>query len=77
MSILRIADFDDFGNPTSCSFASKNTNLACRTIVVYALEMDCSPKMVMVYTKHEDYDTIRPYIVLNDKTSKKMMETNF
>ena len=77
MSFLRIADFNDFGYSTSCSFASKNTNLACRTIVVYALEMECSPQLVMTYTRHEDYDTMKPYIALTEKTRKKMMETNF
>ena len=29
------------------------------------------------YTGHEDYDTMKPYIALTDKTRKKMMETNF
>ena len=32
---------------------------------------------VMSYTGHEDYDTMKPYIALTDKTRKKMMETNF
>ncbi len=31
----------------------------------------------MTYTGHENYDTMRPYIALTDKTRKNMMETNF
>ena len=44
--------------------------------MVHALEKGWSPQLVMTYTRHEDYDTMKPYIVLNDKTRKKMMETN-
>jgi hypothetical protein len=32
---------------------------------------------MMIFTGHEDYDTMKPYIALTDKTRKKMMETNF
>lgn len=53
------------------------THSARRTFVVHALEMGWSPQLVMSYTGHEDYDTMKPYIALTDKTRKKMMETNF
>lgn len=53
------------------------THSARRTFVVHALEMGWSPQLVMTYTGHEDYDTMKPYIALTDKTRKKMMETNF
>ncbi len=53
------------------------THAARRTFVVHALEMGWSPQLVMSYTGHEDYDTMKPYIALTDKTRKKMMETNF
>ena len=33
--------------------------------------------MMVTFTGHEDYDTMKPYIALTDKTRKKMMETNF
>ena len=53
------------------------THSARRTFVVHALEMGWSPQLVMSYTGHEDYDTMKPYIALTDKTRKKMMDTNF
>ena len=53
------------------------THSARRTFVVHALEMGWSPQLVMTYTGHEDYDTMKPYIALTDKTRKNMMETNF
>lgn len=53
------------------------THSARRTFVVHALEMGWSPQVVMSYTGHEDYDTMKPYIALTDKTRKKLMETNF
>lgn len=53
------------------------THSARRTFVVHALEMGWSPQLVMTYTGHEDYDTMKPYIALTDKTRKNMMDTNF
>ncbi len=53
------------------------THSARRTFVVHALEMGWSPQLVMTYTGHENYETMKPYIALTDKTRKKMMETNF
>lgn len=53
------------------------THTARRTFVVHTLEMGWSPQLVMSYTGHEDYDSMKPYIALTDKTRKKMMETNF
>ena len=53
------------------------THSARRTFVVHALEMGWSPQLVMSYTGHEDYDTMKPYIALTDKTRKNMMATNF
>lgn len=53
------------------------THSARRTFVVHALEMGWSPQLVMTYTGHEDYETMKPYIALTDKTRKNMMETNF
>jgi integrase len=53
------------------------THTARRTFVVHALEMGWSPQLVMSYTGHEDYDSMKPYIALTDKTRKDMMETNF
>lgn len=53
------------------------THTARRTFVVHALEMGWSPQLVMTYTGHEDYDTMKPYIALTDKTRKNMMDTNF
>lgn len=53
------------------------THSARRTFVVHALEMGWSPQLVMTYTGHEDYDTMKPYIALTDKTRRNMMETNF
>ena len=53
------------------------THSARRTFVVHALEMGWSPQLVMTYTGHESYDTMKPYIALTDKTRKNMMATNF
>lgn len=53
------------------------THSARRTFVVHALEMGWSPQVVMSYTGHEDYDTMKPYIALTDKTRKHLMETSF
>jgi len=53
------------------------THSARRTFVVHALEMGWAPQLVMSFTGHEDYDTMKPYIAITDKTRKKMMETNF
>ena len=53
------------------------THSARKTFVVHALEMGWSPQLVMTYTGHEDYDSMKPYIALTDRTRKKMMETNF
>lgn len=53
------------------------THSARRTFVVHALEMGWSPQLVMTYTGHENYDTMRPYIAITDKTRKKLMDTNF
>lgn len=43
------------------------THAARRTFVVHALEEGMSPEMVMTYTGHADYDTMKPYIALTDK----------
>ena len=40
------------------------THTARRTFVVHALEMGWSPQLVMSYTGHEDYDSLKPYIAL-------------
>jgi len=53
------------------------THSARRTFVVHALEMGWSPQLVMSFTGHEEYDTMKPYIALTDKNRKNMMETNF
>ena len=53
------------------------THSARRTFVVHALEMGWSPQLVMSYTGHEDYDSMKPYIALTDKIRKHMMDTNF
>ena len=53
------------------------THSARRTFVVHALEMGWSPQLVMSYTGHEDYDTMKPYIALTDKTRKNLMTTMF
>ena len=53
------------------------THSARRTFVVHALEMGWSPQVVMSYTGHEDYDSMKPYIALTDKTRQNLMETCF
>ena len=53
------------------------THSARKTFVVHALEKGWSPQLVMTYTGHEDYKTMKPYIAITDKTRKSMMDTNF
>ena len=45
--------------------------------MVHAIESGKPPQVVMTFTGHEDYDTMKPYIALTDKTRKKCMEDNF
>lgn len=45
--------------------------------MVHALDMGWSPQLVMSYTGHEDYDTMKPYIAIMDKSKKQMMEKSF
>ena len=53
------------------------THSARRTFVVHALEQGWSPQLVMTFTGHEDYDSMKPYIALTDKVRKDMMTNNF
>ena len=45
--------------------------------VVHALEEGMSPQIVMTFTGHEDYDSLKPYIAITDKTRKNLMTTMF
>ena len=38
------------------------THSARRTFVVHALEEGMAPQIVMTFTGHENYDSLRPYI---------------
>ena len=53
------------------------THAARRTFVVHALEEGMSPQIVMTFTGHEDYDSLKPYIAITDKTRKNLMTTMF
>ena len=53
------------------------THAARRTFVVHALEQGMSPEMVMTFTGHNDYDTMKPYIALTDKTRQNAMLSSF
>ena len=53
------------------------THSARRTFVVHALEQGWSPQLVMTYTGHEDYDSMKPYIAITDMTRKNLMDNNF
>jgi site-specific recombinase XerD len=53
------------------------THSARRTFVVHALEEGMSPQIVMTFTGHEDYDSLKPYIAITDKTTKNLMTTVF
>ena len=53
------------------------THAARRTFVVHALEQGMSPEMVMSFTGHNDYDTMKPYIALTDKTRKSAILNSF
>ena len=53
------------------------THSARRTFVVHALEQGWSPQLVMTYTGHEDYDSMKPDIAITDMTRKNVMDNNF
>ena len=53
------------------------THAARRTFVVRALEQGMPPEMVMTFTGHNDYDTMKPYIVLTDKTRQSALLNSF
>ena len=53
------------------------THSARRTFVVHALEQGWSPQLVMTYTGHEDYDSMKPYIAITDMTRKNLIDNNF
>lgn len=56
----------------------QNSRIAARrTFVVHALEQGMSPEMVMTFTGHNDYDTMKPYIALTDKTRQNAMLNSF
>lgn len=53
------------------------THAARRTFVVHALEEGMSPEMVMTFTGHADYDTMKPYIALTDKKRQTALLDSF
>ena len=53
------------------------THAARRTFVVHALEEGMSPEIVMTFTGHNDYDTMKPYIALTDKTRQNALLNSF
>ena len=59
------------------AFFQRGTHAARRTFVVHALEEGMSPQIVMTFTGHEDYDSLKPYIAITDKTRKNLMTTMF
>ena len=53
------------------------THAARRTFVVHALEEGMTPETVMTFTGHSDYDTMKPYIALTDKTRQNALLNSF
>ena len=53
------------------------THAARRTFVVHALEEGMSPEMVMTFTGHADYATMKPYIALTDKKRQTALLDSF
>jgi len=53
------------------------THSARRTFVVHALEEGMAPQIVMTFTGHEDYDSLKPYIAITDKTRQNLMTSIF
>ena len=49
------------------------THAARRTFVVNALQMGVSPTVVMSWTGHSDYKSMRPYIAVADSARAKAM----
>ena len=53
------------------------THAARRTFVVHALEEGMSPEMVMTFTGHTDYNTMKPYVAMTDKKRKNVLLDSF
>ena len=53
------------------------THAARRTFVVHALEEGMSPEMVMTFTGHADYDSMKPYIAIADKKRQSVLLDSF
>lgn len=45
-----------------------------RTFICNALSMGIAPNIIMKWTGHKDYDTMRPYIDITDKTKQDAMK---
>lgn len=45
-----------------------------RTFICNALEMGISPEVVMKWTGHASYDTMRPYIAVSDRSKEEAMK---
>ena len=51
--------------------------LLCQSEDRRALEEGMSPEMEMTFTGHADYDTMKPYIALTDKTRQSALLSSF
>ena len=72
--------------PQPCSSTRQGTNnhenapsavLLCQSEDRRALEEGMSPEMEMTFTGHADYDTMKPYIALTDKTRQSALLSSF
>lgn len=50
------------------------THCGRRTFICNALSMGISPQIVMKWTGHSDYDSMKPYIAITDKAKAEAME---
>ena len=49
------------------------THAARRTFICNALMMGIAPSVVMQWTGHSDYDSMKPYIAIADRARKNAM----
>ena len=59
---------------TSPKWELIGTHAARRSFICHALSLGIAPTVVMEWTGHSDYDAMKPYIAITDKTRRRAMD---
>lgn len=74
----QIRDISYVGNRCKVSMVDKadsvTTHWGRHTFVVHALHLGISPNVIMSWTGHSSYESLKPYIAIADKTKAEKME---